>query len=101
MEKKILICYLHSDFVERILPFLYPESFDKNFKCPKGSFEIIVTTNDNNIKVRTLLGLNEGYKYFEVDDIYIESGLVTEETQKLIESMKDYANIYIYDIRTI
>lgn len=101
MERKVLVFYLHDEFVDKLLPVIYPDSFDGHTKFSKGGIEIIIAKDDRNIKIRTFLGLNNGYKCLGADDIYIESSLVTEETQSLVEEMKKDSNVTVRNLRTL
>ena len=101
MERKVLVFYLHDEFVDKLLPAIYPDSFDGHTKFPKGGIEIIIAKDDRNIKIRTFLGLSNGYKCPGADDIYIESSLVTEETQSLVEEMKKDSNVTVRNLRTL
>lgn len=101
MERKVLVFYLHDEFVDKLLPAIYPDSFDGHTKFPKGGIEIIIAKDGKNIKVRTFLGLSSGYKSFGVDDIYIENSLITNETEPLVEKMKKEANVMIFDLREL
>ena len=101
MEQKILICYLHEEFIGKLLSFLFPENFDKNIILPNNSIEIYLVNENKSFKIKTCLGLNQSYKNFPSDIVYIEKSLVTEETKNLLEDIKKDKIVEIYELRKL
>lgn len=101
MEKKILILYLHEEFVDKLLCRLYPDNFKKGEKIPKTNIEIFVTSENRSDKINFLLGLNQGYECMCANEVYIESCLVIEDTEPLVKKLKEKASVNIVKLREL
>ena len=55
MEQKILICYLHEEFIGKLLSFLFPENFDKNIILPNNSIEIYLVKENKSFNSKNSL----------------------------------------------
>ena len=100
MKEKILIFYLHQDFVYKILHFLYPEKISHDMKFPDGKIDILIVNEDSQIEVKTFLGTKEDYKFYNPDKIYIEECLFKECSEKF-KNVDKNIKIEIFNLNSL
>lgn len=99
MEKKIIIFYLHEDFVNKLLTNIYPNNFKLSDTIPKNGTDIIISTEDEVIKINMTLGLNRGYNWHLAEEIIIEDSLITKETISLVNEIEKEKSVKVYNIK--
>lgn len=101
MNQRILIFYLHEDFIKKLLIKLYPKNFNLYDNFPLHHAELLLLDGEKTVEIITFLGLKSEYQAYCPNEIYIEQDLITDETQDLITKMKEKMKVSILSLRNI